>query len=75
MLKTRTISGLVVTIGVIALGLYDLWAYLQNDDGTVSVWVWYQTQTKPWGLLIVYFSGFVAGHLLWAADEITVIKE
>jgi hypothetical protein len=61
-MSKKTITGIV--IGTVAVGLigYDIWAYFQHDNSTISEWIWTASKSYP---LVPFALGVVAGHLFW----------
>lgn len=56
----------VVGVLVVIIG-YDLWAYFQDDNGTISVFMWDMSQRYP---IIAFVGGLISGHLFWPAQKI-----
>lgn len=58
-MTTRKISEYVIIAALVILIGYDIWAYLQKDDGTISVWIWAKSNKTD---LIPFLFGFLMGH-------------
>lgn len=60
------ITGIVLGVVVAGLITYDVWAYFQHADSTISEWVWAQSKNAP---LIPFAFGVLCGHLFWQVKK------
>jgi hypothetical protein len=58
----------VIIIGVVTFGLigYDIWAYFQHDESTISERIWEVSRSWP---LIPFAFGVLIGHFFFNPAE------
>ena len=70
-MTTRKLSQWVIIAATIIIGAYDLWAYLQKDDGTISVAIWLWSDATN---VVPLLFGFLMGHFFAAPYPRNEIK-
>lgn len=65
-MSARTITGILLATLVVGCIGYDVWAYFEHDEATISEWIWNESKNFP---LIPFGMGILMGHLFWQVKK------